>query len=1047
VESALFRLDNSLYDIRTKTSLGDGVESVFSGAVLAAYNSSTGTLDSYKELPPSSLGETFEMELPKGVSYDFFLIGNLWLIDKESGEKTIPLIPARSEDMRNFSYRIDGKDEEDGGKRRRESFSEVSKYGLPLCWSASSVEIPKDGAVEIRMTRLFSRLNLTIDHSGLTGTSLEDFVNGSVRVRSSNCRLRPFSPSGSKAESPEDVLDIGDYDSVMENALSKTFVFYVPENMNGTLLPDNGNPRDKTPEKVAEVVGEGASKFLTYIEFTGKLTGSGTGLEGDVVYRFFLGKDATKNFDVPRGETIGVSLSFNAESLFSADWKVDGSAAVDGRDFFLSGDLAGKLPDGKMIAVRANRPGTFNLNLCLGENGENIVNKAKLTDPGYEAESLSDFAWTSNILSASGKDENEAARLSLEALGISVSYSEGTFTFAVTDKSLFRKEVEVPVTFTLYPGGKTVSAVIKTMQDLKYYERMNKSFSKDFNVAQKRTLRFNGLAGSKVYYYSDQAHIEGHNYENEHSNNRQWKASNDLSAPFVKCVVDESGEIIPPYKDYSLYEDQTIGPTDPLGVYAFYPNDFKGTTGPYKDTISEGAIMACTDDVHNDGVFSIPLSITMPVLVDDFYNEGRIPLLSVDGKEWYVNNVFRDCYSNASLHYSSFDPVLYDALIKPKVSFSDGDPWMSCVEFAPERSAVYIARTTYTDTDGTVKNIEDLELSTSLYGYYFMGNLSINENLTVYVNFPHGRLLKAYLFQPRMTGGSSSTSNNVSYFNRETETDSVSYCVSDVYLATCDTAYNKVSHRGECFRLSNDESVKPVVHLKNRGGLVRYSFYTEEQPKQIEYVKYEYPDKEESDSVVVREYFPGWMQVPYGEHSFVVSATNRWDGRTIDYVHSFTFNYNLNLGQVMMFRPSYYSGDEARLYMVPKRNAYYLLRYGGESYAYKMMEVLGTNEWMNHLYFQKAFRVSNSKAYQYDFGNTWTRFVFSTHTYDVKTYNSSAAKWTSALAKQNFEDNNATWLSICTLDGGFTSSDSADVTGSKYLSVSVSTERLGYCVQ
>lgn len=1037
--------DSSYGGIKTKTSLGSGVETIFSGAVLAAYNSSTGNLDSYIELSSSQLCSTIEMELPTGVVYDFFLLGNMWLIDKESGNTAPPIIPARVEEMRDFEYRLDGKDV--GKGLRNETFGEVSDYGLPLCWSESGVDPFNGNVIDIEMTRLFSKLNLTIDHSGLAGTSLEDFVNGSIKIRSSNCKLRPFDSNGSTATASEDILDIGDYDSVMENSLSKTFVFYVPENMNGDLLSENSDPDKKTMETVAEAVGEEASKYLTYIEFSGTLSGVGTGIEGDIVYRFFMGKDAVRNFDVPRNSTMNVTLSFNAESVFSASWKIDSGDMVDDRAFFLSGELAGRLPENKVIAVRKNRAGTFNLNICLGEDGENIVGEAKLVNPGYKAEALNDFAWTSNILSSSGEDSVEEARVQLASVGVSVVYADGTFEFAVTEQSLFRTGVEVPVVFTLYPGGKQTTAVIKTFEDISYREASKRSLSSSFTVAQSRNLSFSGLMGDNLYYCSDQTQVTGHSYENEHSNNRQWKTTNDLSAPFVMCAVDDDGEIILPYKDYSLYETQKISTSESLNVYAFYPNDFKSTTGPYKDTASEGSIIVCTDDVHNDGLIEIPLRITMPVLDDDFYVEKTAtPLLFVDGSEIPMI-VFHDCDTDNSIPYKKFDPVLYDALIKPNSSYSDDTPWMDCVEFDDERGSIYIARTTYTDTDGTVKNIEDLELYSENEYYMDLGYLSINENLTVNVNFPHSRGIWAYFLQPKIQGSGTNSYNNMSYFSKASETDSIYYGISDLYFATCDTVYNKASHTGEVYTLKDDK-VSPVVHFETKRGNLKYIFRQAEQPSYIEYMSYDGADKGESDSTLVHRYFPGWLQVPYGEHSFNIAATNRWDGRTINYTHTFTFNYELQLMQFIMYRKSY-DPKQGWLYFVPEKNAYYLSQNGGEPTVSSMLEVLGTNEWMNHVYILKAFKNPNTMAYQYNYGSTWTKFTYYKDYYDVTKYDSSAKAWTETLAKSEFGNSSVEWIPRFGLDdvlGSDLVNDPA-VTGSEYLRVKLRGDRIGYCFQ
>ena len=109
----------------------------------------------------------------------------------------------------------------------------------------------------------------------------------------------------------------------------------------------------------------------------------------------------------------------------------------DGREFFLSGDLAGRLPEGKEIVVRKNRPGTFGLNLVLEAGGTNRIGSATLVDSGYEPSSLADFAWTSDFWSAGHNAVDEPRRAELAELGISVSYSDGKFSFSVTDPSKF----------------------------------------------------------------------------------------------------------------------------------------------------------------------------------------------------------------------------------------------------------------------------------------------------------------------------------------------------------------------------------------------------------------------------------------------------------------------------------------------------------------------------------------------------------------------------------------------------------------------------------
>ena len=146
------------------------------------------------------------------------------------------------------------------------------------------------------------------------------------------------------AEDVGDVISVSDHAVSMKNGLAEEFVFYVPENRQGVLMPGNTDPAEKDIEGVEAACGEGISKLLTYLEFKGRLNAGDKGLEGDILYRFFLGRNSTDDFDIGRNREIRVTLSFNSESVFEPDWKLDNEDFTDSRRFFLSGDLAGVLP-------------------------------------------------------------------------------------------------------------------------------------------------------------------------------------------------------------------------------------------------------------------------------------------------------------------------------------------------------------------------------------------------------------------------------------------------------------------------------------------------------------------------------------------------------------------------------------------------------------------------------------------------------------------------------------------------------------------------------
>ena len=99
--------------------------------------------------------------------------------------------------------------------------------------------------------RLFSKVTVRIDHSAFDGSGADPdcFVNRKLYLRQVNGRLQPFSTVSQKAAEAADVLTESDYDPDMRatSASVATYSFYVPENMQGTLLPGNTDSRRKTP--------------------------------------------------------------------------------------------------------------------------------------------------------------------------------------------------------------------------------------------------------------------------------------------------------------------------------------------------------------------------------------------------------------------------------------------------------------------------------------------------------------------------------------------------------------------------------------------------------------------------------------------------------------------------------------------------------------------------------------------------------------------------------------------------------------------------------
>jgi hypothetical protein len=171
--------------------------------------------------------------------------------------------------------------------------------------------------------RLFAKLDVRILHKGLSGYSPSDYYafnlcNKSLYVRQANSRLLPFSEEGSRAFDSADILEVSDSHgnlndrNAYQGSLSQgelgpgpgyvqdtTLVFYVPENVQGKLLPSNPDPFAKDYEAISNIGGRSYSDLCTYLEFNARRENT-LGYYGGVKYRYYLGEDNTSDFSLVR---------------------------------------------------------------------------------------------------------------------------------------------------------------------------------------------------------------------------------------------------------------------------------------------------------------------------------------------------------------------------------------------------------------------------------------------------------------------------------------------------------------------------------------------------------------------------------------------------------------------------------------------------------------------------------------------------------------------------------------------------------------------------
>lgn len=218
------------------------------------------------------------------------------------------------------------------------SYDDVAGTGMPMC--ASGKVAGGKSSAAFMLERLFAKLYVRILHDGIRGNAdsqpyAYNLRNVSLYLRQANARLLPFAEEGSCACTPEDLMAEADFNpdlndrNAYEGHLSPsqlgpgpgyfrdtTLVLYVPENMQGVLLPENTDPLNKVPSSTD------VSHLCTFVELNA-FREQGYGYTGSVTYRCFLGEDPVTDFNIRRNRIYSLTLNLTESGLFIDSWKVD----------------------------------------------------------------------------------------------------------------------------------------------------------------------------------------------------------------------------------------------------------------------------------------------------------------------------------------------------------------------------------------------------------------------------------------------------------------------------------------------------------------------------------------------------------------------------------------------------------------------------------------------------------------------------------------------------------------------------------------------------
>ena len=269
-------------DICTRSLLtGSDIETKKTEITLAAYGED-GVLATSGHFTTNL--KSLALELEPNRNYTIYALVNM-------GDQT-GAIPRSESALSTLTYRIPSYSEGAGS---------IAFRGIPM---AGKLSYPGAGTV-IPVERLLAKVTVQVSCEW-PGAAIR-----SARVCQLNRILRPFGEAALQEDWDQQEFHKG------TGTASGTFVFYVPENRQGTISGIQ-SPRDKSPDRNDKV--NARKNRLTYLETIVE----GTGIYvGSITYRSYLGQDAISDFDIRRNSRYNWRIQYLKDGLQYNDWKHD----------------------------------------------------------------------------------------------------------------------------------------------------------------------------------------------------------------------------------------------------------------------------------------------------------------------------------------------------------------------------------------------------------------------------------------------------------------------------------------------------------------------------------------------------------------------------------------------------------------------------------------------------------------------------------------------------------------------------------------------------
>ena len=290
--------DEGYYGPETRTLLtASDIETKRSSVTLAAYRAGTLYASGYFTSGLSAM----PLELVGGETYDIYAFVNM-------GDLTGRL-PSSASGLSGVSYAIP-------------SYQSVNSSGIPMTGVLESFTVSASNPQgTVPVTRRFAKVTATLTCTW-PGARITGAVVGNMNGRIPLAGQAAMSGSG-------DALSWEDADT--GSGSSATMLFYVPENMQGTISGISAS-YFKNHEKTSAV--NAVRDRLTYLEVSvSGSTGSSAMYGGSVIYRSYLGANETTNFDIAGNTAYVWNITYGEDGLAEDTWKVDIDDLEDKRTF------------------------------------------------------------------------------------------------------------------------------------------------------------------------------------------------------------------------------------------------------------------------------------------------------------------------------------------------------------------------------------------------------------------------------------------------------------------------------------------------------------------------------------------------------------------------------------------------------------------------------------------------------------------------------------------------------------------------------------------